>query len=101
MIKRETIEIPQETDEYHFDFGDRASFELKGETYDFVEDYPSRMSDGQDHNYVFKRKSDGKLFKYFWWYSYKSGDYHFEDREMVEVEVVIVKGYGWNGKLGK
>jgi len=100
-MKREKIKIPQESDKFHFDFTDNGTFELKGETYEFVEDYLSRTSDGEDHNYVFKRKSDGKLFKYFWWHHHSSGDYIFEEREMIEVEVVIVKGYGWNGKIGK
>ena len=100
-MKREKIKLPKETDKFHFDFTSNEDFELKGEIYEFVEDYPSRLSDGEDHNYVFKRKSDDKLFRYFWWYHHSSGDYVFEEREMVEVEVVIVKGYGWNGKLWK
>ena len=50
---------------------------------------------------ITKQNSDEKLFKYFWWYHHSSGDYIFEEREMIEVEVVIVKGYGWNGKLWK
>jgi len=97
-MEREKIKIP---DNYHFDFTNKSTFELKDETYEFVEDYTTRQSDGEDHNYVFKRKSDGKLFKYFWWYHHSSGDYIFEDREMIEVEVVVVKGYEWKGKLGK
>lgn len=100
MKKREKIKIPMDSDKFYFDFTqDYKPFELEGETYEFVEDYPSRKSDGEDHNYVFKRKSDGKLFKYFWWYSHSSGNYYFENREMIEVEEVIIKGYGWNGKI--
>lgn len=100
-MKREKIKIPQDSDKYYFDFTNKGTFELNGETYEFVEDYPSRTSDGEDHNYVFKRISDEKLFKCFWWYHHSSGDYIFEERELIEVEVVIVKGYGWDGKLWK
>ena len=100
-MKREKIKIPKETNSFKFDFTNTGTFELNGESYEFVEDYPSRVSDGEDHNYVFKRKSDNKLFKYFWWYHHSSGNYVFEEREMIEVEVVIIKGYGWNGKLFK
>ena len=32
--------------------------QVETKTYEFIEDYPSRKSDGEDHNYVFKRKSD-------------------------------------------
>lgn len=100
-MEREKVIIPEETDEFEFDFTRRSTFELEGERYKFIEDYPSRMSDGEDHNYVFKRESDGKLFKYFWWYHHSSGDDIFSDREMIEVESIVIKGYGWNGKLGK
>jgi len=100
-MKREKIKIPEDSKNFEFDFTNRQTFELKGQTYDFIEDYPSRTSDGEDHNFVFKRRSDGKLFKYFWWYSYSSGSYYFEEREMVEVEEVVITGYGWKGKLEK
>lgn len=58
---------------------------LIGEKYIFVEDYPSRMSDGEDHNVIMQRESDGKLFKIFWWYSHSSGNYYFEDHFLTEV----------------
>jgi len=93
MSKQVRINIPNNSDNFHFDFTSKETFELDGESYEFVADYPSRLSDGEDHNYVFKRKSDGKLFKYFWWYHHSSGDYIFEDREMIEVQEVIGKVY--------
>lgn len=98
-MKREKIKIPEDSENFEFDFICRGTFELKGQMYDFIEDYQSRQSDGEDHNFVFKRRSDGKLFKYFWWYHHSSGDYIFEEREMIEVEEVVITGYGWKGKL--
>lgn len=98
-MKREKIKIPKESNKFDFDFTSKSTFELKDEIYDFVKDYSSKTSDGEDHNFVFKRQSDGKLFKYFWWYHHSSGDYIFEDREMVEVEEITITGYGWKGKI--
>jgi predicted NAD-dependent protein-ADP-ribosyltransferase YbiA (DUF1768 family) len=65
-MKREKIAKSARDDKFHFDFTNKT-FELKGETYDLVEDYHQEKKYlSEDHNYSFKRKSDGESsFKYF------------------------------------
>lgn len=64
------------------DFTSSGPWEYNGETYEFVEDYPSRDCDGECHNVVVKRKSDGKYFQFEW--QYDGGNYYFEN-ELTEV----------------
>jgi len=83
-IEREKVIIDEESFDI-YDFTGHGPWEIDGETYKFIEDYPSRTSDGEDHNIIMKRDSDGKLFKIFWWWHPSSGDYIFEDHFLEEV----------------
>lgn len=70
-----------------FDFTGGSTWELRGETYDFVEKIRTdQYSDGPSWNIVVKRKSDGKYFKWNCWdagehngYMMESGDNYMEE----------------------
>jgi hypothetical protein len=64
------------------DYTSSGPWELDGEIYEFIEDYPSHDCDGECHNVVVKRKSDGKYFQFEWFYD--NGHYYFEN-QLVEV----------------
>ena len=64
------------------DHTNNGPWECNGETYVFVEDYPSRGCDGECHNVVVIRQSDEKYFKFTWEYS--NHNYYFGD-ELTEV----------------
>jgi hypothetical protein len=80
------------------DFTGSGPWEIRGETYKFVEDYPSRDCDGECHNVVVKRKSDGKYFQFSWVYT-NSGRYYYEPEweEVKQKKITKVK-WGWGNK---
>ena len=86
-IEREIIKINQEN---WGDFTGHGPWELNGEIYNFIEDYPSRDCDGECHNVVVERQSDKKLFRFTWEYSHGRGNYYFDDDELEEVFLKIV-----------
>ena len=75
-------EIFKVSEESLGDYTGKGPWEINGEKYIFVEDYPSHDCDGECHNVIIKRKSDKKFFKFNW--SYDDGIYYYED-EFVEV----------------
>lgn len=82
-VEREEVKI--NTEEFG-DFTGHGPWEINGETYTYVDDIPSvGKSDGEDHTIIVERKSDGKFFSFFWWYSHSSGNYYFEDACLEEV----------------
>ncbi len=81
-MERETVNI--NIDDWG-DFTGKGPWSNKGETYSFVEDKPSRDCDGDCHNIIVKRESDGKFFKFYWWWHPSSGDYIFEEHFLTEV----------------
>ena len=65
--EREYLTVPEkEIDNFTGD----GPWEIKDETYIYVEDFPSRDCDGECHNVVVRRVSDLKYFKFFWMYTY-------------------------------
>lgn len=74
------------------DFTGYGPWEINDEFYEFVEDYPSRDCDGECHNVVVQRKSDGKYFEYSWFYSYfKNYYYNPEWKEVFRKELITVE----------
>ena len=73
------------------DFTSESTWEINGETYNFVEDYPSRNCDGECHNVVTQRESDGKYFEFFWMLT-RSETYRYgEDwKEVTRKEVTTI-----------
>lgn len=76
---REIIKIDKEIWD---DYTCEDSWELNGETYVFVEDYPSKDCDGECHNVIVERLSDDKTFKFTW--QYYHDNYYYGD-ELTEV----------------
>lgn len=76
---RETFKVPEDD---LGDFTNKGPWEIKGETYVFIDDYPTRDCDGECHNVIIKRESDQKYFKFTW--QYYRDNYYYED-EFVEV----------------
>ena len=87
-IKRESFYVPEDEIDY---FTSKGTWKIKGEVYNFVEDYPSRDCDGECHNVVVQRESDKKYFEFSWMYTY-SQNYHYEDewREVFRKEVTTI-----------
>lgn len=81
--EREIVKIDMENDD--FDFTSSGPWEIGGHTYVFIEDKPSHYCDGECHNIIIKRIKDNKFFSYNWLWDPSSGDYIFEDEELVEV----------------
>lgn len=81
--EREVVKVDMEND--GFDFTSSGPWEIDGHTYVFIEDKPSHDCDGECHNVIIKRTTDNKFFSYDWWWNPSSGDYIFEDEELVEV----------------
>jgi len=73
---RERFDVPEEEIN---DFTAKDSWEINGETYNFIEDYPSRDCDGECHNVIVQRESDKKYFRFNWQYSYSQNYYYEED----------------------
>lgn len=89
-LEREKFTFPESEIK---DFTSNDEWEFNGEIYKFVEDYPSRDCDGECHNVVTQRKSDGKYFKFNWLYSYSQNYYYEED--WVEVFKEVVTKINW------
>jgi hypothetical protein len=71
--ERERIYLTDEELE-NFDFTGGSKWELRGETYNFVEIIRTdQYSDGPSWDTVVKRQSDGKYFK---WNCWDAGDYN-------------------------
>lgn len=82
-MKREIIKLT-ELEKEEIDFTDDKGWELdNGEIFDYVTTLPNTNCDGQGHDVIVKRTSDGKFFKYFWMLTF-SENYYFSD-EMEEV----------------
>lgn len=79
-----------------FDFTSKGPWEVDGHEYIFIEDKPTDDCDGECHNVIIKRTTDNKFFSYDWWYHPSSGDYIFEDEQLVEVfkKTTITTIYG-------
>jgi hypothetical protein len=86
-IEREKFTFPESGIE---DYTSRGSWEFKGEVYEFVEDYPSRDCDGECHNVVTQRKSDGKYFEFTWMLS-RSENYYYTDGWKEVFKEVVTK----------
>ena len=79
-IKREKIKLDNS-----FVQTDYGPWDYKGETYIKVDDI-QRHGDGQEHDTIVKRKSDGKFFKFSWCYFPDScGEPYEFDTNMTEV----------------
>jgi hypothetical protein len=82
--EREKINLTEEELE-DFDFTGGSKWELRGETYNFVERIRTdEFSDGPSWDIVVKRESDGKYFKWNCWdsgraYHMESGDNYMEE----------------------
>lgn len=79
--EREVVKV--ELDE--FDFTSKGPWEVDGHKYILIEDKLSDDCDGECHNIIIKRTTDNKFFSYDWWWHPSSGDYIFEDEQLVEV----------------
>jgi len=85
-MKKEKINLTEEELE-NFDFTGGRTWNLRGETYDFIEEIRTdKYSDGPSWDIVVKRKSDGKYFKWNCWdagdhngYMMESGDNYMEE----------------------
>jgi len=85
-MKKEKIKLSEEELE-DFDFTGGSVWELRDETYNFVEKIRTdQHSDGPSWDIVVKRKSDGKLFKWNCWdagdhngYIMQGGDNYMEE----------------------
>jgi hypothetical protein len=85
-MKKEKIKLSEEELE-DFDFTGGSVWELRDETYNFVEKIRTdQYSDGPSWDIVVKRKSDGKLFKWNCWdagdhngYIMQGGDNYMEE----------------------
>lgn len=78
-MKKETIKL-NEVEQEEIDFTSSEGFELdNGEQFDFVESVPNINCDGQGHDEIYKRQSDGKYFKLFWMLTF-SESYRFSDK---------------------
>ncbi len=83
-MERESITMTEEDlRDVDWGFGETSPLEINGETYNFIEDYPSRDCDGECHNVVVQRESDKKYFRYFWMYTYSKNYRYEEDWEEV------------------
>ena len=85
MIRR-SFEV---TEEEIGDYTGSGPWEIKGETYTFIEDKLS-SADGEGHDVVVKRESDGKFFMFNWFLSF-SENYYFEGdfKEVFPKEITI------------
>ena len=79
--EREVVKV----DSDEFDFTSKGPWEVDGHKYIFIEDKLSDDCDGECHNIIIKRTTDNKFFSYDWWWHPSSGDYIFEDEQLVEV----------------
>lgn len=86
------MEIYNINEKNWLDYTGQGPWNLNGETYNFIGDYPSDECDSECHNVIVERESDGKHFKFEWFYD--NGHYYFEN-ELVEVnpEMVISEIY--------
>jgi hypothetical protein len=73
--KREVFKISKET---WGDYTSHGPWRLKGKTYKFIEDFPSRDCVGKCHNVIVQRKSDNKFFKFTWFYD-SDNNYYYDD----------------------
>lgn len=86
-MKREIIELTKEElfDLWNGVYWEGEWYKLKGESYTQVDKInTSHTSDGPSWDYIIKRKSDGKHFKFNVWYGEYNG-YVFEDEYLEEV----------------
>jgi hypothetical protein len=77
IIQLEYDEIREFWNELYYP---KSSTELKGEIFEHVEKInTSQYSDGESWDYIVKRKSDGKLFKFNVWDAGEHNGYIFSD----------------------
>jgi hypothetical protein len=82
-MTREIIKLT-ELEKEEIDFTSEEGWELNnGEMFDYVTTLENNKCDGQGHDVIVKRTSDGKFFKYFWMLTFRQ-EYYFGD-EMKEV----------------
>lgn len=85
-MKREKIELSNDElmDLWDGIYFEGSSYELNDETYTHVKMInKSDFSDGPSWDYIVKRKSDDKFFKFHIWES--SNGYKFKDEFLIEV----------------
>ena len=85
-MKREKIELSSDElmDLWDGVYYESREYELNGESYKQVKKInTSDKSDGPSWDYIVKRKSDDKFFKFHIWES--SNGYIFEDKFLIEV----------------
>jgi len=85
--KREGFEV---TENEIGDYTCKGPWEIKGETYTYIEDSLS-SADGEGHDVIVKRESDGKFFMFGWFLSF-SQNYYFDGffKEVFPKEVTII-----------
>jgi hypothetical protein len=79
----ETFNVPEELVE---DYTGHGPWDINGEIYEFEDEFMGQ-GDGEVHEVVVKRQSDGKYFQFSWMLS-RSENYYYEP-EWVEVKPVL------------
>lgn len=83
--KRKKIEDREKID-LDESFDDQTAggpWEYRGEIYEKVDEI-KEFGDGEEHNVIVRRRSDGSYFTFCWCYFHSMGDYEFDNR-MIEV----------------
>lgn len=89
---REIVKFDKEDSYDLYDLiGGDGPFTINGETYLFVDDYPSH-GDGECHNVILLRQKDEKHFKFEWQY-YRDEYYHENELEEVFPEKKVTVKY--------
>jgi hypothetical protein len=86
---KETFNVGEEEMD---DFTGNGPWEISGQTYTFVDDVLV-SGDGEAHDVIVQRQSDGKYFKFGWCLSW-SQNYHY-DPHWREVEPQVVTVTKW------
>ena len=89
-MERENIDFDNETMHELWDgvYYKDSSVEIMGETYTHIDEInTSDYSDGESHDYIVQRKSDGKYFTFNVWYAGDNNGYIFSDGEHSLTEV--------------
>ncbi len=88
--KREVIELDYDTISDFWDdlYFEKSSTELDGVKFTNVDrtNYSNTRCDGECYDYIVKRESDGKCFKYSWWEGGSDG-HSFSDGDNTLTEV--------------
>jgi hypothetical protein len=91
-MERETIDFNQEQmhELWNGVYWEDKEFEFEGDAYTQVDNInTSDSSDGESHDYIIKRKSDGKHFKFNAWDAGYSNGWIFSDGDKFPLVEVI------------